>query len=409
MSASAPSSAKLPPALAALLGVTFINMVGFGVVVPLLPFFARALNAEPWQVTIMFSAFSFGQFLGEPFWGRLSDRIGRKPVLIVTVAANALGYLALAFAPNIWIAIAIRLFTGVGAGNISTIQGYIADVTPPMERAGRMGLIGAAFGLGFIVGPTLGGLLSHPDAGRLGYQLPLFVAAGLAVISALSVAVVLKESREHNPHPPPSPLKALGEARAHPVISRVLLVNLIYMAGFSGMEATFGLWAQVRFGWSAREVGWCFGAVGLVSAVSQAFVTGRLSRWMGEARLLTCGVLLFGAGLVFQTLVPAAIVPVVMCLGAFGMAVAMPTISAMISRASPPGQQGLMLGLNMAAGSGARILGPIVAGVVFSSLGPNWPFWLGGAMSVPAGIMAVSAGRALVRWRASQAALQAAE
>jgi MFS family permease len=171
-------------ALAVLFAIVFINLVGFGLVVPLLPFFGRSLHAEAWQVALMFSAYSVGQFFAEPFWGRLSDRIGRKPVLLITVAANAVGYLMLAFAPNIWFAIGIRLFTGLGAGNVSTVQGYVADVTPPEKRAGRMGLIGAAFGAGFVAGPALSGLLVREDMGTLGYQLPIFAACGLASLAA---------------------------------------------------------------------------------------------------------------------------------------------------------------------------------------------------------------------------------
>lgn len=398
------ASSRLPPALWALLAVVFINMVGFGVVVPLLPFFARSMDALEWQITLLFSAYSLGQFFAEPFWGRLSDRIGRKRVLMVTVATNVVGYVALAFAPNVWVAIVIRLFTGLGAGNISTVQGYIADVTPPHERAGRMGLVGAAFGIGFIVGPALGGLLSHPSDGRLGYQLPLFVAAALAAISATGVQLFVKESRVHAP-PPPSPWRSVGDARAHPVISRVLLVSLIYMGGFSGMESSFALWAENRFDWGAREVGLCFMVVGIVSAASQALITGRLARRFGEARVLAFGVLAFGASLVVQTVLPVSwLVPVVMAIGALGMSLAMPNISAMISHSSPAGRQGSMLGLNMAAGSGARIVGPIVAGFTFTYLGPDWPFWTGAALTVPAAIVAARAGRALARWRGEQLA-----
>jgi len=406
MTASADQT-RLPPALIAMLAVVFINMVGFGVVVPLLPFFARSMNALEWQITVMFSAYSLGQFFAEPFWGRLSDKIGRKKVLVVTVATNVIGYVALAFAPNIWAAIAIRLFTGLGAGNISTVQGYIADVTPPHQRAARMGLVGAAFGLGFIIGPALGGLLSHPTEGRLGYQLPLFVAAALAAISAASVQMFVKESRVHAP-PPPPPWRALGQARAHPVVSRVLLVSLVYMGGFSGMESTFALWAQAKMGWGAREVGLCFMVVGIASAVSQAMITGRLARRFGEARVLAVGVLTFGGSLILQTLAPVSyLVPVFMAVGAMGMALAMPNISAMISHSSPAGQQGSMLGLNMAAGSGARILGPIVAGFTFTYLGANWPFWCGAALTVPAAVLAIRAGMALQRWRREQ--LEAAQ
>lgn len=393
----------LPPGLIVLLAVVFVNMVGFGVVVPLLPFFARSLNAPEWQITLMFSAYSLGQFFAEPFWGRLSDRIGRRPVLMMTISSNIVGYLALAFAPNIWVAIFIRLATGFGAGNISTVQGAIADVTPPHQRAARMGLTGAAFGLGFIVGPALGGLLTQQELGRLGFQIPLFAGSFLAALSALGVSLFVKESRERATTPDRTPrLGALHDARAHPVISRVLLVSLIYMAAFSGMESTFGLWAQARWGWGAREVGLAFMAVGVVSTIGQGFLTGRLVRAFGEPRVLAAGMSFFGASLLLQTLSPVeALTPVIMAFGAFGMSLAMPCISSMISRSAPPNQQGAMLGLNMAAGSSARIFGPIFAGAAFSALGPDWPFWAGAALIVPAVWMAANAGRAMKRFEAA--------
>lgn len=412
------------PTLAVLFAVVFINLVGFGLVVPLLPFFAQSLQAEPWQITLMFSAYSLGQFFAEPFWGRLSDRIGRKPVLLATLAANAVGYLLLAFAPNIWVAVAVRLFTGLGAGNISTVQGYIADVTPPERRAGRMGMIGAAFGLGFIVGPGLGGLLAQPQMGHVGYQLPIFAASGAAVAAALGVMFFLRESRTRADPAAPRPafLSGVSFARNDEVISRVLMVSLIYLAGFSAMEAAFGLWAEHRYAWTAREVGLSFMIVGLISAVNQGLVAGRLARRFGEARVLAVGMLLFGLSMVLQVAAPVAwfpagqidlglfsipvvagwIIPVIMGVGACGMSLAMPNISAMISRSSPPDRQGAMLGLNMAAGSMARIVGPIVAGVLYSAVGPNWPFLIGAALTIPAAAMAINAGRA-VRRRSAQA------
>lgn len=394
-------------ALAVLFAVVFINLVGFGLVVPLLPFFGQSLDAQAWQIALMFSAYSLGQFFAEPFWGRLSDRIGRRPVLLITVAANAVGYLMLAFAPNIWAAIAIRLFTGLGAGNISTVQGYVADVTPPDKRAGRMGLIGAAFGLGFIVGPGLGGVLVHEELGRLGYQLPIFVAAALAALAAVGVIVFLKESRVRataETQPPQRFLAGLHQAFADPVVSRVLLVTLIYMAGFSGMESTFGLWAEARYGWGAREVGLAFMAVGVVSVIGQALIAGRLARRFGEARVLAFGCLLFGAGLVGQVLSPSqTLVPVIMAFGALGMALTMPNVSALISRSVEPDRQGAMLGLNMATSSIARIFGPIVAGAIFSGVGHDWPFLIGAMLTVPAAVMAINAGRAFVRKTATSA------
>ncbi|MFN7281536.1 MAG: MFS transporter, partial [Brevundimonas sp.] len=388
-------------ALVVLFAIVFINLVGFGLVVPLLPFFGSSLQAEPWQVALMFSAYSIGQFFAEPFWGRLSDRIGRKPVLLITVCANAVGYLMLAFVPNIWLAIAVRLFTGLGAGNVSTVQGYVADVTPPEKRAGRMGLIGAAFGAGFIAGPGLSGLLVQEDMGRLGYQLPIFAACGLAALAALGTVLLLKESlaRREGPPPPREPfLSGVRQAAENPVVSRVIVVTLIYMAGFSGMESTFGLWTGARFDWGAREVAFSFMAVGIVSVLCQSLLTGRLARRFGESRVLAGGCLLFGLGLIGQMLSPVGwAVPVAMAVGAFGMAMTMPNISAMISRASPPDRQGAMLGLNMAASSSGRIVGPIVAGAMFSSLGHNWPLAVGAALTIPAAIMAINAGRHVPR------------
>ena len=423
-SPAAPSpSRRQAPALAVLFSVVFINLVGFGLVVPLLPFFALSLDAAAWQITLMFSAYSLGQFFAEPFWGRLSDRIGRKPVLLVTLVANAAGYLALAFVPNIWLAIAVRLFTGLGAGNISTVQGYVADVTPAEKRAGRMGLIGAAFGLGFIVGPGLGGLLTQPQLGRLGYQLPIFTAAALAALAAVGVIVFLRESRAKADPAAPRPrfLAGLHEARANPVVSRVLLVTLVYMAGFSAMESVFGLWAGDRYAWDAREVGLAFMIVGIVSTLNQGFFAGRLARRFGEARVLAFGMLLFGSSLVAQVLAPVAwfpavsldlgfwtlpvvqgwIIPIVMAVGAAGMSLAMPNVSALISRSTPADRQGAMLGLNMASGSIARIFGPIAAGTLYSVLGHDWPFLVGAALTVPAAVLAVNAGRAFRRREAT--------
>ena len=399
-------AASQKSALAVLFAVVFINLVGFGLVVPLLPFYGQSLNAAPWEIAVMFSAYSLGQFFAEPFWGRLSDRIGRKPVILITVAANAVGYVMLAFAPTIWAAVAIRLFTGLGAGNVSTVQGYVADVTPPEKRAGRMGLIGAAFGLGFIVGPGLGGLLVRENLGRLGYQLPIFTAAGIALLAALGVIFFLRESRAKADPAAPRPafLGGVHDAMRNPVVSRVLLVTLIYMAGFSGMESTFGLWTEARYGWGAREVGLAFMAVGIVSVVTQGLIAGRLARRFGESRVLACGCLLFGAGLVGQVLSPAAwMVPVMMAVGAFGMAMTMPNISALISRSVAPDRQGAMLGLNMAASSIARIFGPVIAGAIFSGIGHDWPFLIGAMLTVPAAVMAVNAGRAF-RKRQGEAA-----
>jgi MFS family permease len=379
-------------ALAVLLLVVFINLVGFGVVIPLLPFYAKAMNAAPWQVTTMFAAYSLGQFFGEPFWGRLSDRIGRRPVLMVTILANAVAYVALAFAPNIWIAMLVRLAGGFGSGNISTIQGYMADVTPPEKRAGRMGLLGSAFGAGFVIGPSLGGLLAHPSAGQLGFQIPLFAAAGMAALAVLGVVLFVAESRA--PSAPdfkqPGRREALGQAAAHPILSRVLLVTLVSTGAFAGMESIFGLWANARFDWGPRQVGLCFAVIGVIASVGQGILTGRLARRFGEGRVLTTGLSIIGLSLLASPFVahPGLAVVAIGCT-AFGQSLVFPCVAALISRASPPDRQGQMLGLNMAAGSLARIGGPLLAGPLFG-LYIGGPYLFGAALMVPAVFLALT-------------------
>ncbi len=373
-------------ALAVLLLVVFVNLVGFGVVIPLLPFYAKAMNAAPWQVTTMFAAYSLGQFFGEPFWGRLSDRIGRRPVLIVTILANSVAYVALAFAPNIWIAMAIRLVGGFGSGNISTIQGYMADVTPPEKRAGRMGLLGAAFGAGFVIGPSLGGLLAHPSAGQLGFQIPLFVAAGMAAAAAIGVVAFVAESRASSAHGviQPGRGEALAQAAAHPILSRVLLVTLVSTGAFAGMESIFGLWANARFSWGPREVGLCFAIIGIIASLGQGVLTGRLARRFGESRVLTTGLFIIMLSLFATPFAPhPSFAMVAVGCTAFGQSLVFPCVAALISRASPPDRQGQMLGLNMAAGSLARIAGPLTAGPLFG-LAAGGPYWLGSALMIPA-------------------------
>ena len=398
---SASSSAAEPAhsnrALYVLLLVVFINLVGFGLVIPLLPFYAKSLNAAPWQITALFSAYSFGQFFAEPFWGRLSDRIGRRPVLIITILANTASYLALAFAPNIWVAFAIRLVGGFGSGNISTIQGYMADVTPPEQRAGRMGLLGSAFGAGFVVGPALGGLLAHPEAGQIGFQIPLFVAAGMAALASLGVFLFVVESRAPSAPDAPRPQRreALQTAVAHPVLSRVLLVTLVSTAAFAGMESVFGLWTDARFGWGPKQVGLCFAVIGVIASVGQGAITGRLARRFGEPRVLTTGLSIIAVSLAITPFAPSgAFVPVFVGLTAFGQSLVFPCVAALISRATPPDRQGAMLGLNMAAGSLARMVGPLLAGSLFG-VAIGGPYWFGTALMLPAIWLAMTiAGRA---------------
>ncbi|MFZ5670373.1 MAG: MFS transporter [Pseudomonadota bacterium] len=386
-------------ALYVLLAVVFVNIAGFGVIIPLLPFYAKSFGAPDWQVFVLFAAYSAGNFFAEPLWGRLSDRIGRRPVLMMTIFGNALTYLALAFAPNLWVACAIRLAGGVLTGNISTIQGYMADVTPPDRRAGRLGLMGAAFSMGFLTGPTIGGLLAREELGAAGFRPPLLLAAGLALAAGTGIVLFVRETRHaHADGPRRGRLEGLGEALARPVVWRTLCVTLISMAGFAGMEATFGLWAQARFGWGVREVGFCFFAIAITAVFAQGLLTGFLARRIGETRTMMIGLTLIMLGFASQPLVQAWPMAVAgMMTVALGNSLTYPSIGATISRSVPADRQGEMMGLNTAAGALARIIGPLMAAPLFAGFGPGAPFAAAAGLCVPALFMAWQVSKAVRR------------
>lgn len=374
-------------ALTTLLAVMFINLLGFGIVVPLLPFYAKSFNAPAWQIALVFSAYAIGAFFGEPFWGRLSDRIGRKPILISTVSGNCLCYIAMALAPNVYVAFFVRILGGLMSGNGSVIQGYIADVTPPDDRAGRLSLLGAAFNIGFIVGPALGGLLAHPEDGHRGFQTPLFVCAALSAVCVMALTTIVKESRIRAE---PSDAKAsrwavAGAAMKHPLIRRAMLVTLLAGCAFVGVESIFGLWTQARFDWGPRQVGSAFAVVGVVAAFCQLILIGPLSRRFGEARLLAFGMALTALCLIGQTFSIGAITTVpLLAIAAFGQSIAWPNVAAIISRNAEWEHQGQYLGLNNAMGALARVIGPFVLGMGFTHLGVDAPFYMAGAIVMPA-------------------------
>lgn len=408
MSETPPRQATPPPwAALSLIGLIFLNMLGFGIIVPLLPFYAKSFDAPAWQIALIFSAFSVGTFFGEPFWGRLSDKYGRKPLLISTICANGLCYLALAFAPNAWAAFFIRLCGGLFSGNGSIIQGYIADVTPAERRTRSMSWMSAAWNVGLIVGPWLGGVFAKPSLGHVGFQLPLFISASLFGSSALAIALFIKESRQRDKGATyrPSRWVATGEAARHPVIGRLMLVTFLVGFAFTGIESIFGLWAQDRYGWGPREIGWAFMFVGVASACTQLLLTGPLSERFGQATMLAVGmaITVVCIGLQpFSTGGPMTIA--LMSLSAMGQSVAWPNVSALISETADPYRQGQILGLNNAMGALARVVGPFCAGLSFASISINGPFFQGAAFVIPAIFLSISAGRRAKVWRAAQPA-----
>lgn len=401
MSDTAPRRAS-PLAAPSLIAVIFINMLGFGIIVPLLPFYAKSFDAPAWQIALIFSAYSVGAFFGEPFWGRLSDKYGRKPLLISTITGNCLCYLALAFAPNIWVAFVIRLIGGLAAGNGAVVQGYISDVTPPEKRARQLSYQSAAWNVGLIVGPSIGGIFAHPDAGPVGFQVPLFIASGLAALCVIAIMLFIRESntREQAVSHRPSRWRAIGDAIGHPAIGRLMLLTFLVGFAFTGIESTFGLWSQAKFGWGPREIGIVFAFTGVAAALTQTFVTGRLSERYGEARMLAVGMaitVVAAACQPFSTTMPMVIA--LMCLTAIGQSVAFPNVAAMISQTADPHRQGQILGLNNAAGALARVIGPLCAGLIFPVF-ISGPFVLGALVVAPAIFLALAAGRRVAAIRA---------
>jgi DHA1 family tetracycline resistance protein-like MFS transporter len=378
-----------------LIAVIFINMLGFGIIVPLLPFYAKSFDAPAWQIALIFSAYSVGAFFGEPFWGRLSDKYGRKPLLISTITGNCLCYLALAFAPNIWVAFAIRLLGGLAAGNGAVVQGYIADVTPPEKRARLLSYQGAAWNVGLIFGPMVGGIFANPGAGPVGFRIPLFMAAGLAALCVVAIMVFIRESktRDRAITHRPSRWSAIGRAIGHPVIGRLMLLTFLVGFAFTGIESIFGLWAQAKFEWGPREVGVCFAFTGVCAALTQTFVTGRLSEKYGPGPMLAIGMGVTAIAAAGQTLSPGGAVTIaLMCLTAVGQSVAWPNVAAMISRTADPHRQGQILGLNNAMGALARVVGPFCAGLIFP-LALDGPFIMGALVVAPAILLALAASR----------------
>jgi MFS transporter, DHA1 family, tetracycline resistance protein len=383
-------------ALLTLLGVMFINLLGFGIVVPLLPFYAKSFNASPFQIALVFSAYAIGAFFGEPFWGRLSDRIGRRPLLISTVSGNCLCYLALAFAPNIYVAFVVRLLGGLASGNGSVVQGYIADVSPPDDRAGKMSLLSAAYNIGFIVGPALGGLLAHPTAGHSGFRLPLILCSGLSALCVIGLILFVRESRQRHDRftHQPSRWAVLGNALRTPVISRLMLVTFLAGCAFNGTEYVFGLWTQARFSWGPQQVGSAFAVVGIVAAINQIFLTGRLSKRFGEARVLAAGMALTMIFTMLQAFSTGGWMTVpFLAIAAWGQSVAWPNVSALLSRNVDWEHQGQYLGLNNAVGASARLVGPSIAAFAFSGISVNAPFFTSALLVLPAIFFALSARR----------------
>jgi MFS family permease len=380
----------------------FLDLLGFGLVIPFLPGLARSLGASDFVATLPGSAYSFMQFLLIPIWGQLSDRIGRRPVLLWSIGASALGMAFLGLAGTLPLLFAARLWSGAATANIAVAQAYIADVTPPERRARGMGIIGIAFGLGFILGPAVGGELSRfPVLGRTG-TLPAFVAAGLSVVNLLLALRTLPESL-----PPeargrtvrravPLDLRAARAAAHTPGIGAAVAVNFLLILWFAGMEQTFRLFTADRFGLSDAGTGRIFAVVGVTGAIVQGGLVGRLARRFGESPLIRAGLLiqaaafaLLGASPAFGPASKLALYGAALLIAA-GNGITTPTVPAYASRRAAASGQGLTLGTLQSASALARVLGPALGGVLYQGIAPSAPYYVGAAGFLVALMLAIA-------------------
>lgn len=367
--------------------IVFVDLMGFGIIIPLAPYYAEHFGASPDTVTLLVATYSLMQFLGAPAWGAVSDRIGRKPVLMVSMIGAAASYFFAAFATELWMLFAARAFAGLMAGNIAAAQAFVADTTRPEDRSRGMGLIGAAFGLGFIFGPVIGGLLGGPSAAEADFMTPFLAGAGMSLLAAFLALVLLKESwtpekrAKFGPVAPIARLRQLSAAFKKPVLGWLIAIFFVFTFAFAGMEATYALWAERTVAWGPRHVGLSFAFAGLVVAVVQGGLIGPLTRRFGERNLIAAGALVLALGFALVVLAQDALLAVLaMGVMAAGISLANPALSALISRFTPPDMQGGVLGVSQSASSIARVLGPSWAGLIFAQGGAVAPYVSGAAI-----------------------------
>jgi MFS family permease len=339
----------------------FIDLVGFGIVIPILPLYAEHFHASPIAIGWLTGIYSGMQIIFTPILGKLSDRFGRRPVLFVSIVGTALGFALMGLAHGLPLLFAARILAGITGGNIAIPQAYIADVTAPQKRSRAMGMIGAAFGLGFTFGPLIGGVMS-----RISYSAPFFFSAGLAVINAALVYLILPESlsreRRAQPHKRASLLEVFHHGRAA-MFAIVVATYFFLIAGFSIMTTLFALFTEKRFGYDAQANGYMFGFVGIVSVIVQGGLIGRLIKMFGEVALARTGMILTAVSLALLPTSHSLLVLLLVSAGlAAGSGFASPPLSGLASQMVESGWQGRALGILQSAGSIARLLGPLLGG-----------------------------------------------
>jgi DHA1 family tetracycline resistance protein-like MFS transporter len=376
-----------------LLLVVFVDMVGFGIMLPYMPFWAEKFGATESTVTLLMSVYAFCQFFCAFPLGWISDKWGRKPILAFSIFGSVISFTLLAVADSLWMMFLSRGLGGVMGANIAVAMAYVADVTESEERAKGMGFMGAAFGLGFILGPAFGGLLAMGDADNVDHRLAFFFAAGICGVATVMTLTVLKEPERHGAaitHGLMTRLRTFAEVLREPLVLLPILIGTISGVAMAGLEGTYALWVERAHGWGPFEVGLFFAYIGTILVIVQGGAVGPFAARFGEAKMLMTGLVVLCLGM---ALVPPSVniflVGVSGALVAIGYAFCDPAISSLISRNSPPDKQGAVMGVLQSANSLVRIIGPAIAGLLFQYLGRDAPYISGAIIVALAALLAL--------------------
>jgi DHA1 family tetracycline resistance protein-like MFS transporter len=361
-----PAKRSLPPIFIIFLTV-LIDMIGFGIVIPILPLYSQHFNAAPWQIGLLFGSFSMMQLIAAPILGRWSDRIGRRPILLLSILGTALSFLILGLANSLGMLFLGRIIDGISGGNISTAQAYIADVTPLDKRSSAMGLIGAAFGLGFVFGPAIGGLL-----GQYSYQLPFFVASGLALVNTIAIYLYLPESlteerRKLHSAGGSLSLSESWKAAQESKLGTVMICTLLSTIAFSLVTALFTLFTANRLHWNVRDNGILFAYIGILGVIIQGGMIRRLVPRTGERPLIILGCVCLVLSMALLPISSSVgLVVLASSLLAIGNGFVTPLLSGLASKSTDPKSQGSVMGLMQSISSLGRMVGPAVGGFMLN-------------------------------------------
>jgi len=367
--------------------VTFIGLMGFGFILPLFPFYAERMGASPEIITLTMAAFSLGQFVAAPYWGRLSDSTGRKPVLILTLLGSGLSYVILAYAPNLTVVILSRILSGLMAGNVSIAFAYVADITDDSNRSAGLGKVSAALGLGFMTGPAIGGLLAGNNVEDANYLLTALAAAGINFLAMLAAMIFLKESlgiKQRKPFEGFSKIIELKTFIPAKSILPLVFCGLMFYTAMSMMESIFPLWANKIFSYGPSHIGGVFFMLGSIGVIIQGGFIGKLTELLGEKKLVQLAALSLMTGL---TVIGSASFEFSLWIGLFffgcGAAIFNPSLSSLISKSADPSSRGQYLGHYQAACSMGRIVGPSISGLLYSYFHTSTPFYSGAIIAIP--------------------------